>query len=133
MLTAILIHSSANAAFNYLPILPEFTQNMDRFWYLILYLAIFLAIVYFHGRKKDDFVVSIIDHGIGMDDEEVEKIFDKFYRANTNGSVVGGLGLGMYIVKNIIDAHGGNVSVCSKKDHGTTVAFSIPCGLLKRP
>ena len=52
VLTAILIHSSANAAFNYLPILPEFTQNMDRFWYLILYLAIFLAIVYFHGRKK---------------------------------------------------------------------------------
>ena len=82
---------------------------------------------------KDDFIVSVIDHGKGMADEDVEKIFDKFYRSNTNSSVVGGLGLGMYIVKNIMDAHRGNISVRSKKGHGTTVTLSIPCDLLKRP
>jgi PAS domain S-box-containing protein len=82
--------------------------------------------------NKGVVVVSFIDHGIGMADEDVEKIFDKFHRAHANSSKAGGLGLGMYIVKNIIEAHGGNISVHSKETHGTTVRLSIPRECLKK-
>jgi membrane protease YdiL (CAAX protease family) len=51
VLTSIFAHISANAAFNYLPILPEFTGNMDTFWWLILYLTILMLVVYYFCRK----------------------------------------------------------------------------------
>ncbi|WP_422083585.1 type II CAAX prenyl endopeptidase Rce1 family protein [Ulvibacterium sp.] len=51
VLTAILAHISANAAFNYLPILLEFTGSMDAFWWLILYLTISVFAIYYFGRK----------------------------------------------------------------------------------
>ncbi|WP_299528944.1 CPBP family intramembrane glutamic endopeptidase [Ulvibacterium sp.] len=51
VLTAIFVHISANAAFNYLPILPEFSGSMDAFWGLVLYLTILILVVYYFGRK----------------------------------------------------------------------------------
>ena len=51
VLTSILAHISANSAFNYLHILPEFTGSMDTFWLLILYLLVFMLIVYYVGRR----------------------------------------------------------------------------------
>lgn len=51
VLTSILIHISANAAFNYLPILPEFTGSMNTFWMFILYLSVMMMLVYWYGRK----------------------------------------------------------------------------------
>ena len=51
VLTSILVHISANAAFNYLFILPEFTGNMSTFWWFILYLSVLLMIIYLSGRK----------------------------------------------------------------------------------
>lgn len=50
--TSILVHISANAAFNYLYILPEFTGSMNTFWLFILYLAVLMMIVYYVGRKN---------------------------------------------------------------------------------
>lgn len=55
VLTAILAHMGANAAFNYLPILPEFTGNMNTFWIFLIYLSILLSLV-FYARRKDFFV-----------------------------------------------------------------------------
>jgi len=52
VLTSILAHISANATFNYLLILPEFTGSMNTFWFFILYLSIMMAIV-FYVRRKD--------------------------------------------------------------------------------
>jgi membrane protease YdiL (CAAX protease family) len=49
--TSILAHISANAAFNYLNILPEFTGSMSTFWLFILYLSVLIMIVYYIGRK----------------------------------------------------------------------------------
>ncbi len=75
---------------------------------------------------SNDLLLSIEDHGLGMNADQVSKIFDKFYRADTSDTTVTGTGLGMSIVKYIIDAHGGKVWVESELGKGTTVKFTIP-------
>ncbi|MCB0490432.1 MAG: type II CAAX endopeptidase family protein [Cyclobacteriaceae bacterium] len=52
VLTSILVHISANAAFNYLLILPEFTGSMNTFWIFIVYLIVILTVVYFLERRQ---------------------------------------------------------------------------------
>jgi len=75
---------------------------------------------------EDHYQVSIEDQGIGMTPEQVEKIFDKFYRADASNTAIPGTGLGMSIVKYLVEAHGGEVWVESRKGKGTTVRFTIP-------
>lgn len=70
---------------------------------------------------------SIQDQGVGMTPEQVERIFDKFYRAPSTDQAIGGLGLGMSIVKYLIEAHGGTIGVESRPGAGTTVWFTLPC------
>ncbi len=70
--------------------------------------------------------VIVRDEGIGMTAEQVSKVFDKFYRADASNTAVQGLGLGMSIVKRIIEAHGGRIRVDSEVKKGTTVTFSLP-------
>ncbi len=70
--------------------------------------------------------ISVADQGIGMTPEQVEKIFGKFYRADVTDSAIEGTGLGMTIVKNIVEGHGGKVWVESELGKGTTVKFTIP-------
>jgi hypothetical protein len=50
--TSILVHTSANVAFNYLFLLPEFTGKMSPFWLLLFYLTLVVAVVYYTGRKR---------------------------------------------------------------------------------
>jgi PAS domain S-box-containing protein len=69
---------------------------------------------------------SVVDRGIGMTPEQVARVFDKFYRADASDTAIGGLGLGMSIVRNIVEAHGGNIWVESEPGRGTTVQFLIP-------
>ena len=70
--------------------------------------------------------IAVEDHGIGMSTEEVEKIFDKFYRVDASNTAIEGTGLGMTIVKYIVEAHGGRIWVESAVGKGTTVRFTIP-------
>jgi len=70
--------------------------------------------------------IFIEDQGIGMTPGQVKRIFDKFYRADASNTAVPGTGLGMSIVKNLVEAHGGKVWVESKLAKGTTVRFMIP-------
>ncbi len=74
----------------------------------------------------DGWEISVKDHGIGMSQEQSSKIFDKFYRANPTSHKVVGLGLGMSIVKQIIEDHRGAINVESTLDTGTTVTFTLP-------
>jgi signal transduction histidine kinase len=70
---------------------------------------------------------SIRDSGIGIPDEEKERIFTRFFRAsNAIKKETEGSGLGLYISKNIIEAHGGKIWFESKEGKGTTFYFTLP-------
>ncbi|MEI4621499.1 HAMP domain-containing protein [Bacillus pfraonensis] len=72
-------------------------------------------------------VVSISDNGIGMGQEEIERIFDRFYKVDTaRARNVEGSGLGLSIVKKIVELHHGTISVESKKGKSTTFRIEIP-------
>ncbi|MCK4535687.1 MAG: HAMP domain-containing histidine kinase, partial [Desulfuromonadales bacterium] len=75
----------------------------------------------------DDKVQVIVeDEGVGMSTYQVERIFDKFYRADSSNTSIGGLGIGMSIVKTIIEEHDGNIRVESDQGIGTRVFFTVP-------
>jgi heavy metal sensor kinase len=78
--------------------------------------------------KKDDFFnISVQDFGIGIAKSEQIKIFEKFYRTDkSRNKNLGGTGLGMSIVKKIIDIHGGIINITSKENFGTTIVLSFP-------
>ncbi len=79
------------------------------------------------GTEPDCVTVSISDKGIGIARDEVEKIFEKFYRVGT-GLVhdVKGSGLGLSIVKHVIEAHEGRVTVASAPGEGSTFTIHLP-------
>jgi signal transduction histidine kinase len=78
--------------------------------------------------EQDDFVtVSVIDHGIGIASEERDKVFEKFYRVgNCLVHDVKGSGLGLSIVKHIVEAHNGKVSVESEPGRGSAFIIHLP-------
>ncbi|KIH76082.1 PAS domain S-box-containing protein [Geoalkalibacter ferrihydriticus] len=77
-------------------------------------------------RGEEDYLITVSDQGIGMTPAEVERIFDKFYRADSSNSAVSGIGLGMNIVKTLVKAHGGRIWVESRPGVGTSVSFTLP-------
>jgi PAS domain S-box-containing protein len=77
-------------------------------------------------RARHFCVVGVEDEGIGMSSEDLNHIFDAFYRADASNTGFAGLGLGMAIVRRIVEAHGGKIRVRSKPGSGTRVSFSLP-------
>lgn len=79
------------------------------------------------SHKNNKLLISIIDTGIGMSEESLDKIFDRFYRIdNARNTKVGGSGLGLSIVKNYTHQLGGKIFVHSKKDIGTEFILEFP-------
>lgn len=70
--------------------------------------------------------ISIEDVGIGMNEEQVAHIFDRFYRADSTDTAVQGVGLGMSVVRNIVLAHHGDILVDSQFGSGTRVTVTLP-------
>ena len=71
--------------------------------------------------------ITVIDHGAGIEAEFMPQVFDRFTRAdNSNIQQTGGSGLGLSIVKKIIEQHGGNISLESTIDQGTRVYVDLP-------
>jgi PAS domain S-box-containing protein len=71
--------------------------------------------------------VSVTDHGVGMAPEAMTRLFTKFYRVdNANTRKIGGTGLGLALVKEIIEAHDGQVWVESELGQGSTFFFTLP-------
>jgi|GEM_PF-2627743 len=76
-------------------------------------------------------IITVTDTGIGMSEEETEKVFERFYRADKSRSrQTGGSGLGLSIVKAALDKIDGTVTVKSEVGKGTTLVFRIPSSLL---
>jgi signal transduction histidine kinase len=68
---------------------------------------------------------TVQDFGVGIPENAMGNLFDKFYRDYHNRNKVGGTGMGLYISKAIITAHGGNIWVRSKEGQGTTFGFTL--------
>jgi signal transduction histidine kinase/putative methionine-R-sulfoxide reductase with GAF domain len=74
-----------------------------------------------------DVSISIEDQGIGIPQEQIGKIFDRYFRVKSEQSRhYDGVGLGLAIVKNIIEQHGGSIAVSSEEQVGSVFTFSLP-------
>lgn len=74
----------------------------------------------------NNYLVEIQDNGMGIQEEHIPRIFERFYRTDKSRSRdKGGTGLGLAIVKHIIEAHRQTISVRSKPDEGTTFSFTL--------
>lgn len=76
--------------------------------------------------RGQEVCVSVKDQGIGIAPENLKHIFSQFYRAPGLNSNISGLGLGLYISKEIIERHGGTVDVKSEQGAGSTFTFCLP-------
>ncbi|GAA4920983.1 PAS domain S-box protein [Mucilaginibacter defluvii] len=70
--------------------------------------------------------VSVQDFGMGIDPNDQKHIFSRFYRVEHVAAHISGLGIGLYICNEIINRHGGHLSVNSQLGHGATFSFQIP-------
>jgi signal transduction histidine kinase len=78
-------------------------------------------------EEKGYLKISIKDDGAGIPKEDQSKLFSKFFRAsNVVRMETEGTGLGLFISKNIIEKHGGTISIQSEEGHGTEAVFTIP-------
>lgn len=74
----------------------------------------------------DNILIEVADDGIGIDEEDLLRIYERFYRVDKSRSRhAGGSGLGLSIVKHIVEAHGGNLHVRSTLGKGTTFSFTL--------
>jgi two-component system sensor histidine kinase KdpD len=70
------------------------------------------------------FIMQVMDRGPGFPPDELQNVFNKFYRLQ--GSVSGGTGLGLSIVKGFVQAHNGNVVIENRKNGGSIITVKIP-------
>ena len=74
-----------------------------------------------------DIVVTVEDQGMGIPEDELDHVFDKYFRVRSEHIVrFEGVGLGLAIVKNIVEQHGGTISVTSREGEGSKFTFTIP-------
>jgi signal transduction histidine kinase len=73
------------------------------------------------------FAVAVEDHGIGIPADEIPKLFNRFARAsNARKAKIAGTGVGLFIVKTIVERHGGNVALTSTLGSGSTFSVTLP-------
>jgi signal transduction histidine kinase len=77
------------------------------------------------GQRDGSLNVEVADTGVGIPEDEVGRLFERFFRAST-GTSIQGTGLGLPIVKSIVEVHGGTISVDSELGVGTTFAVDLP-------
>jgi len=78
-------------------------------------------------RLKEKSMVSVTDHGIGIPKEQLSHVFDKYHRGGMalEGGIRGA-GLGLFVTKSIVEAHGGRIWAESREGEGTTMIFTVP-------
>ncbi len=76
-------------------------------------------------QDEDAIVVVIEDHGIGIPERDLQRVFEHDYRgSNTSG--IAGSGIGLYVVKTLVDLHGGSISVDSRQGEGSRFEVRLP-------
>ncbi len=79
------------------------------------------------SSQNGNVLVAVSDHGIGIPQEALPKLFTRFYRApNVNPQQISGMGIGLYVVKEIVGLHRGHVNVESVEGYGSTFTISLP-------
>jgi two-component system sensor histidine kinase KdpD len=78
--------------------------------------------------KNGRLITSVADRGAGIDELEHSMIFEKFYRGQSQRYRVQGTGMGLAIVKAIVEAHQGQIEVSSQLGHGSVFSFGLPLG-----
>ena len=78
------------------------------------------------GRRDGAVVVSVEDQGEGIEPSERDRVFERFYRGRqVRGGSAPGSGLGLYVCRRLVEAHGGSIWV-DDRDHGTSISFTLP-------
>ncbi|MBC8053128.1 MAG: ATP-binding protein [Sphingobacteriaceae bacterium] len=78
-------------------------------------------------EKLNNFAkVSVKDFGPGIPENKLAHLFQRYYRVDSSGHQISGLGLGLYIANEIIEKHGGKMGVDSKLGEGSTFWFTLP-------
>ncbi len=78
------------------------------------------------GRLDGDALISVTDQGMGIPLEDLHRLFERFYRAKAGKQRAEGLGLGLYITRLIVEAHGGRIWAESQVGKGSTFFFTLP-------
>lgn len=77
--------------------------------------------------RDDQIITTVSDHGMGIPADELGQVFERFHRGRQVSSTnYGGLGLGLYITKQIVERHGGSIWVDSQEGVGTSFSFALP-------
>ena len=117
-------------------VIPEITADRQRIEQVVINIMS-NAIKYTPDGGKIDIrliatpqstlVLHVTDTGIGIPEEDIEHLFERFYRVEKSRTQdAGGTGLGLAIAKELAMAHGGNITVSSKLGEGTTVRLELP-------
>ncbi len=78
-------------------------------------------------RTADHAGVAITDHGIGVPQSAIPQLFKRFYRApNVSGGQISGIGVGLFVVKEIVTLHGGTIEIASVENEGSTFTIELP-------
>lgn len=85
-------------------------------------------------ERLDNILIKVIDTGIGISKEDQEKVFQRFYRVDKQRSkIVAGTGIGLAIVKHIVQFYNGSISLKSKENEGTSIEISLPIMVNEEP
>lgn len=84
------------------------------------------------GYEKEKLIVKVTDTGVGIPQEKQQEIFHAFSRVESNNAIADGTGLGMYVVKGLVDLLGGTISVRSEVNRGTHICAEIPVRIVER-
>jgi signal transduction histidine kinase len=78
-----------------------------------------------HMSREGYIETTVKDHGVGIPANVVNNLFSRFYRNHRTATTVGGTGLGLFLSKAIVNAHGGEIWVQSKEGEGSTFGFTL--------
>lgn len=80
---------------------------------------------------SDQVAVVVEDHGVGIPERDISRLFERYFRASNVSGIVG-TGVGLYLVKTVIDLHHGDIAVKSREGHGSSFTVYLPLSLRSR-